>query len=50
LKLTPSNDASLNFLPPNPGGVDKTTVAVAADHDTDATLIAALVQALKARR
>jgi len=33
-----------------PSGVDKTTVAVAAGHDADVRLIAALVQALKARR
>jgi DNA-binding winged helix-turn-helix (wHTH) protein len=33
-----------------PGGVGNTTVAVAAGHDADVRLIAALVQALKARR
>ena len=33
-----------------PGGINKTTVAVAAGHDADVRLIAALVQALKARR
>jgi DNA-binding winged helix-turn-helix (wHTH) protein len=33
-----------------PVGFGKTTVAVAAGHDADARLIAALVQALKARR
>jgi DNA-binding winged helix-turn-helix (wHTH) protein len=33
-----------------PGGIDKTTVAVAAGHDADVRLIAALVHALKARR
>jgi predicted ATPase len=33
-----------------PGGINKTTVAVAAEHDADVRLIAALVQALKARR
>jgi hypothetical protein len=32
-----------------PGGVGNTTVAVAAGHDADVRLIAALVQALKAR-
>ena len=33
-----------------PGGIDKTTVAVAAGHDADERLIATLVHALKARR
>jgi DNA-binding winged helix-turn-helix (wHTH) protein len=33
-----------------PGGFNKTTVAVAAGHDADVSLIAALVHALKARR
>jgi DNA-binding winged helix-turn-helix (wHTH) protein len=33
-----------------PGGIDNTTVAVATGHDADPRLIAALVQALKARR
>ena len=33
-----------------PGGINKTTVAVAAGHDADVRLIAALVHALKARR
>jgi ABC-type Fe3+/spermidine/putrescine transport system ATPase subunit len=33
-----------------PSGIDKTTVVVAAGHDADVRLIAALVQALKARR
>jgi DNA-binding winged helix-turn-helix (wHTH) protein len=33
-----------------PGGIGRTTVAVAAGHDADVRLIAALVQALKARR
>jgi DNA-binding winged helix-turn-helix (wHTH) protein len=33
-----------------PGGIGKTTVAVAAGHDADVRLIAALVHALKARR
>jgi DNA-binding winged helix-turn-helix (wHTH) protein len=33
-----------------PGGIDKTTVAVAAGHDADVRLIAALVHVLKARR
>jgi hypothetical protein len=33
-----------------PGGIDKTTVAVAAGHDADVRLISALVHALKARR
>src|SRR6476619_628598 len=33
-----------------PGGIDKTTVAVAAGLDADVRLIAALVHALKARR
>jgi hypothetical protein len=33
-----------------PGGLNKTTVAVAAGHDADVSLIAALVHALKARR
>jgi len=33
-----------------PGGIGKTTVAVAAGHDADARLIGDLVQALKARR
>jgi DNA-binding winged helix-turn-helix (wHTH) protein len=33
-----------------PGGIDKTTVAVAAGHGADVRLIAALVHALKARR
>jgi DNA-binding winged helix-turn-helix (wHTH) protein len=32
-----------------PGGIGRTTVAVAADHDADVRLIAALIQALKAR-
>jgi DNA-binding winged helix-turn-helix (wHTH) protein len=32
-----------------PGGIERTTVAVAADHDADVRLIAALIQALKAR-
>jgi predicted ATPase len=34
----------------SPGGIGSTTVAVAAGHDADVRLIAALVQALKARR
>jgi predicted ATPase len=33
-----------------PGDIGKTTVAVAAGHDADVRLIAALVHALKARR
>ena len=33
-----------------PGGIGKTTVGVAAGHDSDVRLIAALVHALKARR
>src|SRR5882757_1745509 len=33
-----------------PGGINKTMVAVAAGHDADVRLIAALVHALKARR
>jgi DNA-binding winged helix-turn-helix (wHTH) protein len=33
-----------------PGGIDKTTVAVAVGHDPDVRLIAALVRALKTRR
>jgi predicted ATPase len=33
-----------------PGGIDKTTVAVAAGHDADVRLISALVHALKTRR
>jgi DNA-binding winged helix-turn-helix (wHTH) protein len=33
-----------------PGGIDKTTVALAVGHDADVRLIAALVHALKARR
>jgi DNA-binding winged helix-turn-helix (wHTH) protein len=33
-----------------PGGIGRTTVAVTAGHDADVRLIAALVQALKARR
>jgi len=33
-----------------PGGIDKTTVAVAPGHDADVRLISALVHALKARR
>jgi hypothetical protein len=33
-----------------PGGIDKTTVAVAAGHGADMRLIAAVVHALKARR
>jgi predicted ATPase len=33
-----------------PGGIGNTMVAVAADHDADVRLIAALVHALKARR